>query len=167
MHVTQSYIFSLTFPLVSSGLFSLSCQCDVDELEADVQVSGTLMFHCSAFCCLFLLLQENPCLVGKEYLFLLCCKACHKFQIQTASHDLMLTFLKCLFCAPPPPHCCHSFTLPIIHSPLLTQLSLLKQNPGQYISVCILSFILIDFPCVFRATGQKLRCSLLLYKVFF
>lgn len=99
VHITQSYSFPLTFPLTSSGLFSLSCQSDVDELQAEVQVSGTLMFRCSACCCLFLLLQENPCLTEKEYLFLLCCKACCKFQIQTANGDLMLIFLKCPFCA--------------------------------------------------------------------
>lgn len=71
--------------------FSLSCLYNVDNLETKVQSSGTLLFHFSAFCCLFLLLQENPPLVDKEYLFLLFSKACHKFQ--TANKDLMLMFM--------------------------------------------------------------------------
>lgn len=52
MHVTKSFIFSLTFPPASSGLVSLSCQCNVDKLEAEVRSSGTLLFNFSAFCCL-------------------------------------------------------------------------------------------------------------------
>lgn len=82
MHVTQSFIFSLTFPLASSGLSSLSWQCNVDKLEAEEHSNETLLFHFSAFCWLFLLLQENASLVIRNICFCYSTKLI-SFRLQT------------------------------------------------------------------------------------